>query len=348
MPQKAPMRKSLSMTGRLGGLARKRDAAGLFSWVALFAVGILLGTGLAYQISTGSTGMAHRAVDLPSDRLARSGLVAGRAPNAIDQVGLAGRLPDRLAVSDQRPRRSSPVPQGGADKPRIAIVIDDLGFDEEAFDRLNAAPGPLTLSFLPFAPLSPALVAKTDRARHEVMLHLPLEPLTWDEEVVGPDTLQVDDDAAELAIKLQRNLSAFAGYDGVNGHQGSRFTADEAAMTSLLALLHEQGLYFLDSRTAPTSSADAIGAALDMPLLSRDVFLDTVDRRDAAEIRAQLSELERIAREEGAAIAIGHPYPATVEVVTGWLLTAELRGFEVVRAGDLLEGADPTPALALR
>ena len=61
-----------------------------------------------------------------------------------------------------------------------------------------------------------------------------------------------------------------------------------------------------------------------MRAVSRRVFLDDVATEDA--IRAQLDELVRRARQEGDAVAIGHPYPVTLVVLEKELPELAKRG----------------------
>ena len=71
-----------------------------------------------------------------------------------------------------------------------------------------------------------------------------------------------------------------------------------------------------------------MAAQLGIPHVARDVFLDNNPTADA--ILHQLAEAERLARRRGHALAIGHPYPATLAVLEPWLPAAEARGLRIV------------------
>jgi hypothetical protein len=47
-------------------------------------------------------------------------------------------------------------------------------------------------------------------------------------------------------------------------------------------------------------------------------------------IDARLAQIERMALSDGASIAIGRPYPATLARLREWIKTLESRGFELV------------------
>lgn len=215
------------------------------------------------------------------------------------------------------------VPPG---KPVIAIVIDDMGLDRKRSARMAALPGPLTLSWLPYA-RDLATQSRAARANgHELMLHMPMEPSVKADP--GPSALLVSLDKAEVLRRFRAALDSFDGYVGVNNHMGSRFTADRAALAPVLGELHRRGLLWLDSRTTPNSAGIGIAQELRMPFAGRDVFLDNVEQ--VAAIRAQLSKVEQVAKHQGFGIAIGHPHDATIEALASWVPDVQKRGFVLV------------------
>jgi polysaccharide deacetylase 2 family uncharacterized protein YibQ len=123
--------------------------------------------------------------------------------------------------------------------------------------------------------------------------------------------------------------------EGVNNHMGSRATSDPASMLEVLQAVRRRNLPFVDSRTSPLSVGDALAERLGLAHAARDVFLDNVPTQEA--VLRQLGEAERLARRRGHAIAIGHPFPATLGVLESWLPAAEARGLKIVRAGALVQ-----------
>ena len=208
--------------------------------------------------------------------------------------------------------------------PMIALVFDDLGMDRSHTARVIRLPGPLTLAFLPYAGDLPHQTAAARAAGHELLVHMPMEPLAAGLDP-GPGALLTRLPPEEIARRLDHGLAAFEGYVGLNNHMGSRFTSDRAVMTPVLAELKRQGLLFLDSVTASSSVGSEVAASLHLPHTHRNVFLD--DELTAAAIHANLRRLEDIARHTGAAVAIGHPHEVTLQVVTPWLAGLAAKGF---------------------
>lgn len=199
------------------------------------------------------------------------------------------------------------------DDPLIAIVIDDIGpARHNSLKAIDLAP-PLTLAFLPYAERVKPLVKSASQRGHEIMLHMPMEPMDLSNDP-GPGYLRAGDDPIPNLIK---NLSAMDGYIGINNHMGSRFTSDKKAMGMVLSELQKRQLLFLDSRTTADSVVpDWIATHPDQAILERDIFLD--HHRSVGNITDSLQQLERIARDHGTAVGIGHPYPETIAALTTW------------------------------
>lgn len=240
-------------------------------------------------------------------------------------------------VVPRLPPRPAPLPPGQA--PRIAIIVDDVGPAVALSQRTVRLPRPVTLAFLPYAENLPALVGTAQANGHEIFLHLPMEPTG--SENPGPNAVLVGLDGGELHRRLDWAFARLPQAVGVNNHMGSRATSDPATMLEVLQEVRRRGLPFVDSRTSPLSVGDALAGRLGMAHAARDVFLDNLPTPDA--VRRQLALTERIARARGRAIAIGHPFPATLSVLEAWLPAAAARGIEVVHAGELLRRGDCEP-----
>jgi uncharacterized protein len=228
-----------------------------------------------------------------------------------------------------------------AGRPEIAIVIDDLGIDHARTARAIALASAVTLSFMTYADGVRDEAAAARRAGHELIVHVPMEPLSRSEDM-GPNGLAIDLPRAELQRRLDWDLARFDGYVGINNHMGSRFTADADGMALVLATLKARGLLFLDSRTSPDSVGARIARRLDVPFAARDVFLDDDERPQA--IAAQLALTEEAARRHGTAIAIGHPHDATLAVLAHWIATLPAKHLVLVPLTAIVAARDGAPA----
>jgi hypothetical protein len=220
--------------------------------------------------------------------------------------------------------RAAPAPDG---RPRIVLVIDDLGIDRKRTARIIAFKGPLTLSFLTYATDLRRQTAAARKAGHELLLHFPMEPLGKNIDA-GPNALTGGQNLENVRRSLRWGLARFEAYVGVNNHMGSKFTGDAAGMAVVMEELKKRGLLFLDSRTTDKTVGGALALRMKVPLAERNVFLDHTN--DVAAVKARLAETERLARRTGFAVAIGHPRDATIKALAEWLPRAAARGFALV------------------
>ncbi|MEM6537843.1 MAG: divergent polysaccharide deacetylase family protein [Pseudomonadota bacterium] len=227
------------------------------------------------------------------------------------------------------------VPVKGT-RPKIALVLDDVGLDPNAFDVALELPGPITLSFLPYAKNLQPMVSKALSKGHRAMLHLPMEPIGGEDP--GPNALRNDMDAATLSRLTDWHLDQFDGYLGVNNHMGSAVSLNTKTLAPIMRRLAQRTDYFLDSVTIAGSQAEDVARMAGMQTFKRDIFIDSDDDPDA--IRAALEQLEKIANERGVAIGILHPRQNTFDLVGPWLTTAPLRGYDIVSMDEL---AQPKP-----
>ncbi|HET6518422.1 MAG TPA: divergent polysaccharide deacetylase family protein [Geminicoccaceae bacterium] len=217
-------------------------------------------------------------------------------------------------------------------RPVIALVVDDLGLNRRHTAEVIGLPAPLTLAFLPYAGDLRRQAREARAAGHELLLHVPMEPIGLEDP--GPDALLASLPDDELRRRLRRDMASMDGYVGINNHMGSKLTADRRAMALVMDELRNRGLLFIDSRTSPLTVAGAEAHRSGVPHAGRDVFLD--NEADVGSVRAQLDLLESVARRTGAAIGIGHPYPETVAALAEWLPTVEARGFSRVPVSALV------------
>ncbi|MFH1139058.1 MAG: divergent polysaccharide deacetylase family protein [Pseudomonadota bacterium] len=197
--------------------------------------------------------------------------------------------------------------------PRVALVIDDCGLSVGQADCFLHLGFPVALSILPFLPHSRDVAQKAHEINFPVMLHLPMEPKRWPSVDPGPGALMAGMSQAQIVERVVAAIDAVPYVVGVNNHMGSRFTALEIPMSWALEPLGERGLFFLDSRTSPSSKALDLARSQGIPAGQRSVFLDNIQEEQAIVI--QLRKLAAAARKHGSAIGIGHVYPITCQVL---------------------------------
>lgn len=202
-----------------------------------------------------------------------------------------------------------------AERPKLALVIDDIGWDLGTGRRVLNLPGTLTLAVLPGTPAGSQLALEAHQSGREVILH---QPMTAEHgQDAGPGNLMPDMAADAIAAMLAANLAEVPHHSGVSNHMGSLLTRCDTSMRAVMAELSVRGLYFLDSRTTPRTIALRNAREASVPATRRDVFLDNV--LDGSVIERALESAVRLAEQRGHAVAIGHPHAVTLDVLEAQL-----------------------------
>ncbi|MAR91919.1 MAG: divergent polysaccharide deacetylase family protein [Pseudomonadota bacterium] len=220
------------------------------------------------------------------------------------------------------------------ERPRIAIILDDLGYNRPAGERALQLPGQVTYAIIPFTPYAATMARAAHGGEREVILHLPMASQD-PERRLDRGGLTDDMDEAEVRSRVQQALRAVPHIAGLNNHMGSQITADVQIMHWLMQEVQETPLYFIDSMTSSLSVANQSALHYQIPSLKRDVFLDNVQTPEAVDQMFQ--SLLRIARRRGHAIAIGHPYPTTLAYLEQALPRLQQQGVELVAASELVQ-----------
>lgn len=217
--------------------------------------------------------------------------------------------------------------------PRIAIVIDDMGQDMKKLRELVKIDSPITIAVLPNLRYSKETANEAHKNGLEVLLHMPMEPKDLNDNDPGAGALLTAMSSEDIKRRLEDDFKSIPFADGVNNHMGSKFTEDEARMKEVLSFIRNRNIFFLDSRTSSNSVAGKLARELGVRSADRNVFLD--NSRDVKYIKGQIAEAVSIARKKGSAIAIGHPYPETIEALKE--SAASLSGsVEVVKLSELV------------
>jgi hypothetical protein len=200
--------------------------------------------------------------------------------------------------------------------PKLVVVIDDVGENYGVLKGLAGLDLSLTFAVWPHASHTRECVKLISGTHHDLLVHFPMEPMGYPKVKPGDDALFVSMTGDQIRQRIEANLERIPEAIGVNNHMGSRFTADGPGMAVALAEFKRHGLFFLDSLTSGKSVGRATAKSVGIPFYERDTFLDNV--KDVNAILLQLRKTERVAKRQGRAIAIGHPYRQTLAALKQW------------------------------
>ncbi|SFL79280.1 divergent polysaccharide deacetylase family protein [Pelosinus propionicus] len=222
----------------------------------------------------------------------------------------------------------------GSIKGKMAIIIDDFGYNKESISAFAALNRPITFAVIPYRPFSNEAAAKGLSSGNQVILHLPMEPLSQSaqsEEL----TVSVNMSDEEIQSMVKQAIQSVPGIIGVNNHQGSRATADRRVMKDVLAVLKANHLFFVDSRTNSQSIAAETAKQMGIQTGENQLFLDNTDEVSA--VKAKLRTALDMASQHGTVTVIGHARMNTAIAVKEMIPEIESQGIQLVFVSQLLQ-----------
>ncbi len=259
-----------------------------------------------------------------------AGARAGIQPVPITS---AGGGPTSPAPADNTSAQGKTTPSPAPVSAKLAIIVDDAGYNLTKLERLLTFPGKLTIAVLPQVLYSRRSAELIHNAGKEVLLHLPMQP--EGNEDPGPGVITVNQNPGEITSVLEKDIATVPYAAGINNHMGSLATTDAQVVGLLLAYCKQHGLFFLDSKTTAASVVTRLAPEYDLPVLSRDLFLD--NDRGKAHIKATIIHGMELARKHGYAVLIGHVHDDLIETLLEMYPLFVKQGFDLVTASELLQ-----------
>ncbi|MGE5484546.1 MAG: divergent polysaccharide deacetylase family protein [Ignavibacteriales bacterium] len=307
------------------------------SWAAVLMIAGVLA--LCWWFAGTAARSPGDAVPEPPPPAGVPGGDSGAGPGVGDTAaGPEGAAPEQGAVSQED------TPSQDGDGPMLAIILDDWGFGVPGTKEALELPVPVTMAVLPYGPRSREEADEGRALGHEVILHLPMEPISNGRVGVREGTITVDMDDAEIKQLVERHVDAVRPVSGLNNHTGSRASADPRVARAVVEAAAEKGLFVIDSRTIGNSLLTAVAAQAGVPSAANEVFLD--NQKDEEYVRSRLLLAASLARKRGAVIAIGHVHPVTVRAISGLIPEIEEMGVTLVKASRVVESLN-VPAMNL-
>ena len=223
--------------------------------------------------------------------------------------------------------KSHKAPNGG---PKLAIIMDDISTNAHV-SELKKLSIKVTPSIFPPEKQHPksAWLAKEFSV---YMVHLPLQALNYTNEKAN--TLRTGDSKEKISQRIKDIKNDFKGVKYINNHTGSGFTSDFKSTLALLDELKNSEIYFIDSLTTNKSTVLDVSKKLGLKYAYRDVFLD--NEQNVSKILKMINNAVAVAKKDGVAIAICHPYKSTFEALKIAQKDA-FKGVEVVYVDKIYE-----------
>jgi polysaccharide deacetylase 2 family uncharacterized protein YibQ len=196
------------------------------------------------------------------------------------------------------------------DKPtlrQIAVVIDDFGNSMEGTEQMLQLPIKLTVAVMPFLPTTKQDAEAAHAKGHDVIVHLPMEPVRGPRSWLGPGAITTNLTDGEIRKRVEAAIADVPHAIGMNNHMGSKATADKRVMRIVLQVCKDKGLFFLDSRTSYKTVVPMVAREVGVITLHNDVFLDDVYTQ--SHVMRQINVMKKFLTHNDRCIVIGHVGP---------------------------------------
>jgi polysaccharide deacetylase 2 family uncharacterized protein YibQ len=263
------------------------------------------------------------------------GVILIRAPGTERSTG--DNLADSPVAVPMSPVASDNGAAGPAPGPRLAILVDDFGYDPVRDAEWLDFPERITVSVLPYGPSSKSFAASARTHGFGVILHVPMEAEGGVADRTESFVLRREMTPEEIGDRFARMAADVPEANGASNHMGSAFTSDLAAMASFAQALKGKGFFFVDSVTSAGTVAIMAMEDAGVPAMRRDVFLD--DGR-LEEMRRQCAAVIALAKERGEAVLQCHARSETRRALLELLLQMRAEGIRPVTVEELLVGQD--------
>jgi polysaccharide deacetylase 2 family uncharacterized protein YibQ len=158
--------------------------------------------------------------------------------------------------------------------------------------------------------------------------------------------LNIDSDQNYTEESLDNIVSNIQENQGIYSSNENDFVnlADQAEL--LLSKLKDKNIIYLCGKTDKNAFVYQLAAKMSFPILANDVILDEVISPEA--INNKLLELEKIAQKNGFAIAMGSPYPLTIELLKRWIPSLEEKGIKIAPINEFYKNIEQYKLLNLK
>jgi len=308
-------------------------------WIGLtLAVGLVgFGLGIGVGRWTGRESVSPEETEVPDD--SRLSERPAKSLEFAEILSTEPAVPEPAVVEPLPTQEVEPGGYPSGEGVRIALVIDDFGRSLREVERVIALGVPVSCAVLPFETRTDEVANALLAGGAEILCHLPMQPRN--DADPGPGALTPEMAPDDLDRATRAALARVPEAIGANNHMGSAVSGESRSMRTILGVVKEHNLYYLDSRTSPDTVAYRMAIDLGIPAAERQVFLDADSTAEG--VRFQFDRLLDLGRRRGSAIAIGHPSKMTLDILAERIPLALESGYEFVPVSYLLDRVDVLP-----
>ena len=220
--------------------------------------------------------------------------------------------------------------KNSGNKPKIALIITNLGLNRRSTELAITLPKQCALGFLPYTKTLKPLLNKAQSKGHEVYLYLPLQTSNSFESQ-SKHVLSTTLPPEEIALRLQIILNSHMKYDGVYSNYKEVFTDNIKASMSVFDQIADKNLIFIMGK----GRTDKVEKHFKMHnnIIASNIVLD--EEVDKKSIKVKLEDLAKLAEKNGVALGYSQGFVLSVEMIRDWIPSLQKRGILIVPVSSL-------------
>lgn len=249
-------------------------------------------------------------------------------------AGLPGRPLHEIVLT--KPGSAAAAAQSMQSEGRIAVVLFGLGDDPKRAIESIQLEEPVAIAIPPGQSWSGAAFRAAHEHGHEVVLHLPLEPLNFPRVSPGPGAILVTMSASKIRGMLHHYLEDAEPVVAVSNLMGSMATQDATVMTAIYDELHRADVPFLQMAPAAGSVSRSLAAEQGVRYAEPDLVIDGEARRGGRALEQRWQAALDLARRRGRAVVMLRATDRVLAWLHGALSPKKLGSLDVVPLASLM------------
>ena len=215
-----------------------------------------------------------------------------------------------------------------ASLPEVFLIIDDFGsYNNSLLDEFCELDKEVSFAILPNEPHYEAVMNKANASGHDILIHMPMEPIDIKNNDPGKDAILVEYNENKVKSLVREYIKRLPLAVGANNHMGSLATSRADIMEPVLQVLKANDLIFIDSYTSANSVVAQVAEKEKMKIWERDIFLD--DQKLSDELMdKKIAKLIDISTRSNQIFVIGHcHFKSKLEFIRKFIARAKDSGF---------------------
>lgn len=265
------------------------------------------------------------------DLIKQSDQLLAKVDNLLAQAS-ENKQQDSSALLKKDKNESSATSIKAKSRPKISIIITNLGLNRKSTELSLTLPNKLALGFLPYTKTLKPLLEEAHKLGHEVYLYLPLQTGS-DSDNPGKYALKADLALEENAIRLNMLLFSHTKYNGIYSSFKEVFTDNLQNSSFIFDQLDEQGLIFIMGKGKTNKVSPHFKSHNN--IVPVNLVLDEESDKDS--IKNKLDQLVKLAEKNGKALGYSQGFTITIAMIKDWIPTLEEKGIEIVPVSEILK-----------